>query len=51
MKNKQLLLYRFHNPNTPKDTEAYLIKWIIEINKNKLEKMLLEVIQKNGECR
>jgi hypothetical protein len=39
---KQKLNYVFHNPNTLEETEKFLVKWLVEINLPKVEKIMSE---------
>lgn len=41
MAQKRKLNFRFHNPNTPEATAEYLMKIFIEVNQQKVEKILL----------
>ncbi len=40
---KQTPIFTFHNPNTPADTGAYLLKLLLEANRWKLERALQEI--------
>lgn len=51
MRKKQKLNYRFHNPNTPEATAEYMIKILIEVNKKKVERILLEEASKSEKER
>ena len=35
--------FRFHNPNTPEETAAYLLSLLLEANQWKLEQALQEI--------
>ena len=37
---KRKLNYRFHNPNTPEATADYLAKLFIEVNKQKVDRII-----------
>ncbi|MDD3414423.1 MAG: hypothetical protein PHY47_10535 [Lachnospiraceae bacterium] len=47
MGEKQKRNYVFHNPNTPEETEKFLVKWLVEINLPKVERMMSEQALKN----
>jgi hypothetical protein len=39
---KQQLNFRFHNPNTPKETADFLLKLFVETDMDKLNKTIAE---------
>lgn len=39
---QQKLNFRFHNPNTAEDTSDYILKLLLEANREKLEQILRE---------
>lgn len=41
---KPKLEYRFHNPNTEEETADYILKLFVEVNANKVERALQEVV-------
>ncbi|MGN0142106.1 MAG: hypothetical protein ACI4AD_07745 [Roseburia sp.] len=43
---KRKLNYRFHNPNTREETADYIAKLFVEVNKNKIERVLQEEADK-----
>ena len=46
---KQKLNYRFHNPNTAEVTADYILKVFIEVNAEKVERVMQEVAEKSAE--
>lgn len=44
--SKQKLNYRFHNPNTREETADYIAKLFVEVNKNKVERVIQEETDK-----
>lgn len=43
---KRKLNYRFHNPNTREATADYIAKLFVEVNENKVERVLQEEANK-----
>ena len=43
---KQKLNYRFHNPNDPAVTAAYILKVFIEVNQKKVEEAIRKASEK-----
>lgn len=43
---KRKLNYRFHNPNTREKTADYIAKLFVEVNKDKVERVLQEEADK-----
>lgn len=39
---QQKLNFRFHNPNTAEDTADYILRLLLEANREKLEQLLRE---------
>lgn len=48
---KRKLNYRFHNPNTREATADYIAKLFVEVNENKVERVLQEEADKKEEER
>lgn len=48
MKERKLN-YRIHDPNSPEVTAAYLEKLFIEVNRPKVERLMREAAQLEGE--
>ena len=46
---KQKLNYRFHNPNTAEVTADYILKVFIEMNAEKVDRVMQEVAERNME--
>lgn len=40
---RRKLNYRFHNPNTEEETADYILKLFVEVNENKVERVLQEI--------
>lgn len=46
---KQKLNFRFHNPNTPEASADYIARILIEANKAKVERIIMEHASENKE--
>lgn len=44
--SKRKLNYRFHNPNAREETADYIVKLFVEVNKNKVERVIQEETDK-----
>lgn len=48
MRKKNVLNFRFHNPNTEEEAAYYILKFLMEANQAKISRRLEEEFQKNS---
>lgn len=48
MAEKGKLKYHFYNPNSEKDTAAYLLDILMEVNQRKLEQRITQALQQES---
>lgn len=51
MSKKNELKFVFHNPNTPKETEEYLSRWVTKLCVPAIEKLVFENEALRGDDR